>query len=232
ESTADEDEAREQQPIAALVVDGIASVTALDRGFMERGPTGLVDGGEDPYAVILADAERGELVIARNGAGPTLYYARLDDGWVVASEPRALIHAGVAPEPDVGVIRRFVKSGTCDDSDRTFFAKIRRLLPGEAIVLSTAVSGPVRHPVQYAPPAPAPMDEAIWRAGAGERVGVLVTPGVGGAAVLGAALHQPDRTAPLPVFTATVPALSGAAAHVPDVLLSLPPSAVRHIPVT
>jgi hypothetical protein len=230
EAAGEPDEA--ERPVAAIIVDGVASVTALDRGYLERGPAGLVDGGEHPYAVILADAERGELVLARNGAGPTLYYARLDDGWVVASEPRALIHAGVAPEPDVGVIRRFVKSGTCDDSDRTFFAKIRRLLPGEAIVLSTAVSGPVRHPVQYTPPAPLPVDEAIWRAGSGDRVGVLVTPGVGGAAVLGAALHQPERTGPLPVFTATMPALSGPAAQVPDVLLSLPPSAVRHIPVT
>jgi hypothetical protein len=229
EDAADEEA---EHPVAAIIVDGVASVTALDRGYLERGPAGLVDGGEHPYAVVLADAERGELVLARNGTGPTLYYARLDDGWVVASEPRALIHAGVAPEPDVGVIRRFVKSGTCDDSDRTFFAKIRRLLPGEAIVLSTAVSGPVRHPVRHTPPAPPSVDEAIWRAGAGERVGVLLTPGVGGAAVLGAALHQPGRTGPLSVFTATMPALAGPAAQVPDVLRSLPPSAVRHTPVT
>jgi hypothetical protein len=230
-STVDDDNAAEQRPIAALVVDGIASVTALDRGFLERGPAGLVDGGDEPYAVILADAERGELVLARNGAGPTLYYARLDDGWLVASEPRALVHAGVPAEPDVGVIRRFVKSGTCDESERTFFAKIRRLLPGEAIVLSTAVSGPVRHPVRYtAPPMVAP-DEAIWTAGAGRRAGVLVTPGVAGAAVLGAALHQPGRSSPLPVFTATVAGLDGGAAHTPDVLLALPPTAARHTAV-
>lgn len=222
----------DESTVAALVVDGVASVTALDRGFQEKGPAGLVDGGSDPYAVILADAERGELVLARNGAGPTLYYARLDDAWLVASEPRALIHAGVAPDPDVGVIRRFVKSGTCDESDRTFFAKIRRLLPGEAIVLSTAVSGPVRHPVRYTPPEPIPPDEAIWRAGASGRVGVLVTPGVGGAAVLGAALHQPGRSGPLPVFTATLAGLDGGAAGTPDVLLSLPPSAVRHTALT
>jgi hypothetical protein len=232
ESTVEEDATVEQQLVAALVVDGIASVTALDRGFLEHGPAGLVDGGEDPYAVILADVERGELVLARNGTGPTLYYARLDDAWLVASEPRALVHAGVAPEPDVGVIRRFVKSGTCDESDRTFFAKIRRLLPGEAIVLSTAVSGPVRHPIRYTPPAAVADDEAIWRAGAGSRVGVLVTPGVGGSAVLGAALHQPGRSAPLPVFSAAVAGLDGGAANTPDVLLSLPPSAVRHTGVT
>jgi hypothetical protein len=232
ESDVDGEDAPERRPVAAFVVDGIASVTALDRDFLERGPAGLVDGGADPYAVILADAERGELILARNGVGPTLYYARLDDGWLVASEPRALVHAGVAPEPDVGVIRRFVKAGTCDESERTFFAKIRRLLPGESIVLSTAVSGPVRHPVRHPTSAAVAADEEIWRAGSSRRVGVLVTPGPAGAAVLGAALHQPGRSAPLPAFTSTVEGLPGPAANTPDVLLALPASAVRHTAVT
>src|SRR5687767_7972149 len=43
--------------VAAFAVDGVASVTALDRGYSAKGPLGLL-GGEDPYAVILADAER------------------------------------------------------------------------------------------------------------------------------------------------------------------------------
>jgi hypothetical protein len=216
------------QPIAALVFDGIASVTALDRAYTERGPAGLVDEGEQPYAVVLADAERGELVLARNGAGPTLYYARLDDGWVVASEPGALVHAGVEPEPDVAVIRRFIQSGSCDESERTFFARIRRVLPGEAIVLSTAVSGPVRHPIRWTAPAAVETDDAIWTAAAGARAGVLVTPGAGGGAVLGAALHQPERRRPLPVYSATVARLDGPAAQPPAVLGTLAPDVARH----
>src|SRR5262249_37836405 len=55
--------------IAALAVDGVASVTALDGGYANLGPAGLL-GGADPYAVILADGEREQLVLARNGDGP------------------------------------------------------------------------------------------------------------------------------------------------------------------
>jgi hypothetical protein len=216
------------QPVAALVVDGIASVTALDGAYTERGPAGLVDEGEQPYAVVLADAERGELVIARNGAGPSLYYARLDDGWVVASEPGALVHAGVEPEPDVAVIRRFIQTGTCDESERTFFARVRRVLPGEAVVLGTAVSGPVRHPLRVRASVAVPPDEVVWRSGAGERVGVLMTPDVGGAAVLGAALHQPSRRSPLHVFTATIDGVDDVSHAAPAVLAALPRDEVHH----
>jgi hypothetical protein len=223
-----EDQIDEQPLVAALIVDGIASVTALDLAYAERGPAGLVDGGEQPYAVVLADAERGELVLARNGTGPTLYYARLDDGWLVASEPGALVHAAITPEPDVRVIRRFIQSGTCDEADRTFFARIRRLLPGEAIVLSTAVSGPVRHPIRWRPPVAEDTADAIWAAGSGARAAVLATPGLAGAAVLGAALHQPERSGPLPTFSVMLGGLGGPSAGPPAVLAALPMNSVRH----
>ncbi len=218
-------------PIGAFVIDGIASVTALDRGYAERGPGGLLDDSAQPYAVILADAERDELVLARNGAGPGLYYARLDDGWVVASEPGALLHAGVAAEPDVGAVRRFIQTGACDDSDRTFFARIRRVLPGEAVVLGTAVAGPMRHPTAWAPPERT-TEEAIFESSDASRVAVLITPGLGGAAVLGAALHQPEALHPLPVFTAHPGGLNGAVAQAPAVLRPIPDDTVRHTGVT
>jgi hypothetical protein len=223
---------RAPRPVAAVIVDGIASVTALDLAYAERGPAALVDGGEAPYAVVLADAERDELVLARNGAGPGLYYARLDRGWVVASEPAALVHAGVPAEPDVAVIRRFIQTGACDDSDRTFFAGIRRVLPGEAVVLGTATAGPVRHPARPVESETPPVDQAIWRAAADGRVAVLVAPGVAGAAVLGACLHQPGRPRPLPAFTARVGGIEGPAAQAPAVLGSLGQDTVRPTTVT
>src|SRR5690349_7068007 len=85
--------------VAGLAVDGIASVIALDGGYATRGPVGLFD-GDHPYAVVLADAERHCLVLTRNGDGPGLYYARCGAGWLAASEPVALLRAGVPPDPD------------------------------------------------------------------------------------------------------------------------------------
>jgi hypothetical protein len=55
--------------VAAFAVDGVASVSALDAGYTSLGPPGLL-GGEEPYAVILADVEQEALVLARNGNGP------------------------------------------------------------------------------------------------------------------------------------------------------------------
>jgi hypothetical protein len=191
----------EPVPIAAFVIDGIASVTALDQGYAADGPSGLIDGGPETYAVILADAERDELVLARNGDGPGLYYARLGDGWVVASEPGALVQAGVGADPDVGVIRHFITTAACDDTERTFFARIRRVLPGEAVVLPAAGRvGAVRHATAWRRE-PDDVEHALRAATVGARVGVLLTPGLPGAAVLGTALSNPMRPLPVPVHT-------------------------------
>jgi hypothetical protein len=218
-------------PIAAFAIDGIASMSALDHGYAEDGPMGLVDGGDLPYAVILADAQRDELVLARNGAGPGLYYAKLDDGWVAASEPGALLQAGVSADPDVAVVRRFIQTGECDESERTFFAQIRRVLPGEAVVLGTAVSGAVRHPSDWKPASPTTA-EAIWHATEAGRMALLLAPGLCGAAVLGGALYQPERPQPLPVFTANLDGIDGAAAQPPAVLVALRADTVTHTSVT
>src|SRR5258705_10067225 len=121
--------------IAAFAVDGIASVTALDADYAARGPAGLL-GGNEPYAVILADSQPQALVLARNGDGPGLYYARRAAGWLVASEPTVLIAAGVAAEPDVEMVHEFIDNGRGDDSGRTFLASIWRVLPGEVVQLS------------------------------------------------------------------------------------------------
>jgi hypothetical protein len=220
--------------VAAIAVDGIASVTAIDLGYAEHGPLGLLD-GELPYAVVVADAARDVLVLARTVSGPGLYYARQDEGWLVASEPEALVRAGVAAEPDGEVIVDFIEHGAADRDDRTFFASIRRVADGTAVVLGLDGVAEVH---QTPAPAPGPESpaEPIWeivqRGVGGGRAGVLLGPGLGGAAVLGTALSRPDRARPLPVHTATFPDLAGPAAHTPAVLVPLPYGAVRHTPHT
>ena len=43
-------------------------------------------------------------MLARNGDGPGLYYARYGGGWLAASEPGTLLRAGVPADPDVDVV--------------------------------------------------------------------------------------------------------------------------------
>jgi hypothetical protein len=210
--------------IAAFAVDGIASITALDAGYAERGPLGLI-GGEEPYAVILADVETEALVLARNLDGPGLYYARRGGGWLVASEPAALVAVGVSGEPDVEVVRRFIATGSCDETDRTFFASIRRVRPGEVVVLTQG--GGVKSHLTPVPARPESAAEALAGAVAGGRVALLLGPGLPGAALLGTALARNDRPRPLPVHTTTFPDIAGAA-HTPAALVPIPFGAIRH----
>jgi hypothetical protein len=218
-----------QRLVAAFAVDGVASVSALDAGYTSLGPSGLL-GGSEAYAIILADLEQEALVLARNGNGPGLYYARYSDGWLVASEPGALIRAGVSAAPDREVVRRFIESGVCDDTEATFFSSIWRVLPGEAVVLSR--DGEIRSHETTAPPRPASAVAALSHAVGVGRVGIALGPGLPGAAVLGTALARPDRLRPLPVHTATFPGLGGSASHTPAVLVPMPYGAIRHVPHT
>ena len=50
--------------------------------------------------------------------------------------------------------------------------------------------------------------------------------------MLGTALGRPDRSRPLPVYTATFPDLDGPASHTPAVLVPLPHGTVRHTGLT
>jgi hypothetical protein len=210
--------------VAGLAVDGIASVTALDAGYAAHGPAGLF-GGADAYAVILADAERDCLVLARNGDGPGLYYARHDGGWLAASEPVALLRAGVPAEPDLDTVGRFVQSGTCDETRRTFLHGVRRVRSGEAVVLSA--DGAADSVGQPEPARVRNLAVALDSAVGDGRVGVLLGPGLPGAALLGATLSRGGRLRPLPVHTVTFAEL-GPAALPPALLNSMGNTTLRH----
>jgi len=217
---------RSEEAGGAFAVDGVASASALDTGYTKLGAPGLL-GGAEPYAVILADVEQEALVLARNGNGPGLYYARYSDGWLVASEPGALIQAGVSAAPDREVVRRFIQTGDCDDTEASFFAAIWRVLPGEAVVLTR--DGEIRSHETTPPPRPASTAAALSESVAGGRVGIVLGPGLPGAALLGTALARTDRLRPLPVYTATFPSLGGSASHTPAVLVPMPYGAIRHV---
>ena len=222
--TADGGEA-DQRVVAAIVVDGVASMSALDAGYASDGPAGLLQ-GKEPYSVVLADAEKDALVLGRNGSAHGLYYAQHGDGWVVASEPAALLAVGVAARPDIEVVTRFVTSGQVDDTTATFFEPIAQVQPDEVVVLERD-GRTQRLRVGDEPTSPSvasALDEAVGQG----RLAVLVRPGRLGAAVIGAALARPGGPAPLPVHTATYAGLEDPAARTPAVLVPLPHGTVRH----
>ncbi|MGN9913323.1 hypothetical protein ACTMTJ_37870 [Phytohabitans sp. LJ34] len=193
----------------ALAVDGIAEVSALAAGYASRGAPGLVAGAE-PYALILADPARGALVLARHGDGPPLYYAETAGGILAASEPGALLAAGVPAEPDEGVVGRFIATGACDDTAATFYAGIRRVLPGEVVEIAggTRTRKPMAVRDGAGRFARSVLDAAIGRG----RIGVRFGHGLAGAATIGAALTGPEGRRALTVYSATFPGLTTAAA--------------------
>jgi asparagine synthase (glutamine-hydrolysing) len=135
------------------------------------------------YAVVVADpAESGRLVLAADAGGRApLYYARLGQGWVVGSEPGALLAAGVPAAPDEAVVRHFLLRGACDDGAATFFAGISRVRPGEVVVCAGDTAT-----VEVAAAAAQSDDMLAGLAalGEGQRVGVRLG-GAAGASLIG-----------------------------------------------
>ncbi|GIL31397.1 class II glutamine amidotransferase domain-containing protein [Actinocatenispora comari] len=205
---------------AAVVVDGVAEPSTLLARYAEGG-AGAVLGraGTDPYAAVLADPARGVLVLCRHGDGPPLYYARHDGAVLVASEPAALLAAGVPARPDPDTTARFRVDGECDVDTRTFLAGVRRLLPGQVLEVGAHGVRPVTH-AAGAPATPPP-------ASAGLRLGVRLDGAMTGVALLGLAHADPtppadagpsagptsgDDPEPLPVYRALLPGAATPAA--------------------
>jgi hypothetical protein len=202
-------------PDGALAVAGQAAASQLATGYAHRGPLGLLaPEPAGPYAVVLADLARDALVLARYGDGPPLYWARHGPAVLVASEPVALLAAGVPAAPDPAVVARFLATGACDDTAATFFAGVRRVLPGQLVEVRTGpAGGPDRLSVRVqeaSPTPPAGAEPALAAAVGSGRFAVRLGCGVGAAAVLGVALGHPDRPRPLPVYSTTFPELTTA----------------------
>lgn len=224
----------------ALIVDGIAEVTSLLARFAMHGPSGLLSGAQ-PYAVILSDPDG--LVLVRNHDGPPLYYARSRGAVLVASEPAALLAAGIPAVPNEAVMARFLNTGACDEVPATFFDGIRRVLPGQVVEVSrhTDASGQSDGwAVRAHPPAPSRSGRlsarmALLGALGDERTGVVLL-GAGQsdialptAALFGAALAERESHRGVPVYSAALP---GTGKSVPSftsaVLGPIPDGAVRH----
>jgi asparagine synthase (glutamine-hydrolysing) len=83
------------------------------------------------YAFAIWDSRERRLFCARDRLGiKPLYFARLEDGWAIASEAGALLAAGVPAAPDERVIYDFLARDFYEHCDRSFFRGIEKLPPG------------------------------------------------------------------------------------------------------
>ena len=102
--------------------------------------TGFVDHLRGMYAIAIHDprhgtTEAGRLILARDPFGiKPLYYAETDAGLAFASEPQALIAAGVVESRLRAEIRDELLQLQFTTGRSTPFAGIERLLPGETVV--------------------------------------------------------------------------------------------------
>ncbi|MDQ1653034.1 MAG: hypothetical protein QOI35_2234, partial [Cryptosporangiaceae bacterium] len=94
----------------------------------------------DRFAVAIYDPSADAVVLARDAAGRApLYFAESRGALVFASEPMALLAAGVLEAaPDLATVRRFVVTGLADDGDATFFAGVRQVRAGHAVTFGAS----------------------------------------------------------------------------------------------
>lgn len=92
------------------------------------------------YAFALHDAQTGRLILARDRLGiKPLFYVRLADRVAFASEIKALLPIlRGRPEIEPGALRQFLQNQFAG-GEETLFAGIRRVLPGEALIIDQAL---------------------------------------------------------------------------------------------
>lgn len=216
-----------EQDDVAMIVDGIAEPSSLFARYANYGPTGLL-AGQHPYALIAADPAGA--VLARNLDGPPLYYARARGAVMIASEPSALIAAGVPVAPNEEIVARFLETGACDEVPATFFEGIRRVLPGQVVELNGHIDGwAVRaHPAAQRPNT---RTAALKLQADGERIGIALLNDAGGDAIALAALvgSAISSSRSVPVYSANFPGLDANSSAFWSALLDpVPDGALKH----
>ncbi len=89
------------------------------------------------FAFAIWDGRSTELFLARDRLGiKPLYYVHAPDRLLFASEIKALLQDEAVPRaPDLAVLHRFLMFRVHDATEDTFFAGIKRLMPGHTMVV-------------------------------------------------------------------------------------------------
>jgi asparagine synthase (glutamine-hydrolysing) len=170
------------------------------------------------YALALHDPAEGHLVLVRDPFGiKPLYYVEGPHGFAFASEARALIDAGLAGAQLVPQIRNELLQLQFTTGRDTIFAGIRRVLPGECLVVAEGRIVERRRidALPFGSPVPVAEEAGLARVDQVLRdsvrvhrrsdvpCGMFLSGGIDSAAVL-ALLAEPDRP-PVTAFTIGFP---------------------------
>src|SRR5215469_1547091 len=118
------------------------------------------------YAIALHDPAAGQLVLTRDPFGiKPLYYAETPRAFAFASEPSALIDAGIVTPQLVRSARNELLQMQFTTGRETIFAGINRVLPGETVVVRRGriVERRRREALPKDGSSPLPEDEALAR---------------------------------------------------------------------
>ncbi|MDV7339206.1 asparagine synthase (glutamine-hydrolyzing) [Terasakiella sp. A23] len=109
----------------------------------------FVDDLRGMFAISIYDADRGRLILSRDPFGiKPLYYAETQRGFAFASEPQALIGAGLVKPQVRDTARDAFLQLQFSTGRNTIFKGIKRVLPGETLIVERGLV--VEHHMKYA----------------------------------------------------------------------------------
>ena len=122
-------ELRDEMERAGVVFETTGDTEVLLRAFQHWGP-GFVTRLNGMFAIAVHDRRDGSLWLYRDRLGvKPLFVAETRDGWVFASEIKALLAAGIPATPDEDALAQMLALGYVPPP-ATAFARVRHLAPG------------------------------------------------------------------------------------------------------
>ena len=126
----------------------------------------FVEALDGMFALALWDARRGRLILARDRLGEKpLYHATVPQGFLFASEPKAILASGMVPrDPDWPALGSYLRRGYVPNP-ASAFAAIEKLPPGGRLVLEGGHQHTDRYwdvrPLLDAPPLSLTFEDAV-----------------------------------------------------------------------
>jgi asparagine synthase (glutamine-hydrolysing) len=130
-------ELREELRAAGHTFVSQSDTEVLARAYLHWGPS-FIDRLRGMWAFAIADRQSGTLLCSRDPFGiKPFYYARHAGAYLFASEPAALLAAGVPARANLRRSAEYLAVGISDHTLETFFADIRQLAPGVLVLVDS-----------------------------------------------------------------------------------------------